>query len=464
MNAVVVTVILPGRRAFYVDARTARSEAGRIIEANDSATFTANTFGTVNGISATGSPTPTILAAGSLPSGVGVVDHGDGTASLEGTPAPGSEGTYQVAIGADVNGVGYGDEKSFTLTVLPAVQSAPVFVTPSKETWELGNDFDNVGAGTPPSYTFETQSSAWPVPHLSVSGLPSQFQFTDNVDGTGTVTPTDNLAPGTYSFSLTASNGVAPDATQQFVLTVLTEPTIDNGCSGLARNGIVVDAGFSFPPCTISVSGSPTPTITTSGWPTGLNVVQSGTTITVTGVPLESGSFPITLRASNDVGPGFDADFTMYVGNALEIYQVTPTAGIQYHGMLTEILTAGLPTPTISEQGEIPPGLTFTDLRNGVAILSGTPIAAGPYPVTFVVHNGVSPDSSWDADFFINPQSLQASDDGICLRELRCYINLRVGIYQDRINLVSERQNKHPLMEPDTEHRTRLVSQRQHRN
>jgi large repetitive protein len=132
-------------------------------------------------------------------------------------------------------------------------------------------------------------------------------------------------------------------------------------------------------------------------------VVQSGTTITVTGVPLESGSFPITLRASNDVGPGFDADFTMYVGNALEIYQVTPTAGIQYHGMLTEILTAGLPTPTISEQGEIPPGLTFTDLRNGVAILSGTPIAAGPYPVTFVVHNGVSPDSSWDADFFINP-------------------------------------------------------------
>ncbi len=36
MNAVVVTVILPGRRAFYADARIARSVVGRIIEASGS--------------------------------------------------------------------------------------------------------------------------------------------------------------------------------------------------------------------------------------------------------------------------------------------------------------------------------------------------------------------------------------------------------------------------------------------
>jgi hypothetical protein len=34
MNAVVVTVILPGRRAFYADARTTCSVVGRIIEVN----------------------------------------------------------------------------------------------------------------------------------------------------------------------------------------------------------------------------------------------------------------------------------------------------------------------------------------------------------------------------------------------------------------------------------------------
>ena len=39
--------------------------------------------------------------------------------------------------------------------------------------------------------------------------------------------------------------------------------------------------------------------------------------------------------------------------------------------------TTGFPTPTVSESGALPGGVTFTDNGNGTATLSGTP-AAGP--------------------------------------------------------------------------------------
>jgi hypothetical protein len=44
------------------------------------------------------------------------VDNGDGTATLAGTPAAGTSGTYPLTIGA-ANGVGSGASQSFTLTV-----------------------------------------------------------------------------------------------------------------------------------------------------------------------------------------------------------------------------------------------------------------------------------------------------------------------------------------------------------
>ncbi len=54
-------------------------------------------------------------------------DNGDGTATLAGTPAPGTDGTYPLTIGA-ANGVLPDASQSFTLTVdatAPAITSAP---------------------------------------------------------------------------------------------------------------------------------------------------------------------------------------------------------------------------------------------------------------------------------------------------------------------------------------------------
>jgi len=70
-------------------------------------------------ITATGTPTPSLAETGALPSGVTFSDNGNGSATLSGTPATGTAGTYPLTITAR-NGAGTDASQSFTLTVTSA--------------------------------------------------------------------------------------------------------------------------------------------------------------------------------------------------------------------------------------------------------------------------------------------------------------------------------------------------------
>ena len=60
------------------------------------------------------------------------------------------------------------------------------------------------------------------------------------------------------------------------------------------------------------------------------------------------------------------------------------------------VTTTGDPTPAITVTGTLPAGLTFLDIGDGTATLSGTPDAgtAGDYPLTFAAENGILPDAT----------------------------------------------------------------------
>lgn len=64
-----------------------------------SATFQVGVAGTFT-VTAVGVPTPTLALTGTLPPGLTYVDHGDGTATIAGTPAAGAAGSYTVSINA----------------------------------------------------------------------------------------------------------------------------------------------------------------------------------------------------------------------------------------------------------------------------------------------------------------------------------------------------------------------------
>jgi hypothetical protein len=85
------------------------------ITSANSTTFTVGTAGSFT-VTTTGAPTPSLTETGALPGGVTFVNNGNGTATLSGTPAAGTAGSYPITITAS-NGVGAPANQSFTLTV-----------------------------------------------------------------------------------------------------------------------------------------------------------------------------------------------------------------------------------------------------------------------------------------------------------------------------------------------------------
>jgi hypothetical protein len=95
----------------------------------------------------------------------------------------------------------------------PLPSQAPAITSANSATFTVG------AAGT-----FTVTTTGLPAPSLMESGsLPGNVQFTDNGNGTATLAGTPTGA-GQFPFTLTASNGTQPDATQMFTLTVLPVP------------------------------------------------------------------------------------------------------------------------------------------------------------------------------------------------------------------------------------------------
>jgi hypothetical protein len=76
-------------------------------------------------VQTSGTPEPSLSESGSLPSGVTFTDNGDGTATLGGTPASGTGGSYPLTLTATSEG-GSPVQQAFTLVVdeAPAITSA----------------------------------------------------------------------------------------------------------------------------------------------------------------------------------------------------------------------------------------------------------------------------------------------------------------------------------------------------
>jgi subtilase family serine protease len=235
--------------------------------------------------------------------------------------------------------------------------------------------------------SFAVTTTGFPTPALNETGpLPSAVQFTDNGNGTATLSgPPNSGAGGQYPITVTASNGTAPNVSQSFTLTVAQPPAITSASAAAFAFGI---AG-SF---TVTTTGYPTPALSRSGsLPNGVNFTDNGNgTGTLSGIPTSSGSFPITITASNGSLPNAPQSFTLTVNQAPAITSASSTAftfGVA--GSFT-VTTAGYPAPALSRTGSLPNGVNFTDNGNGTGTLSGTPTSGGgqAFSITITASNG----------------------------------------------------------------------------
>jgi hypothetical protein len=114
---------------------------------------------------------------------------------------------------------------------------------------------------------------------------------------------------GTFPIVVTAANGVSPDATQDFTLTVTlgslgVAPEITSASSTSFTGGEA--SSFTF-----SATGNPAPSFSESGTlPKGVTLATSGV---LSGTPEQDGTFPIVVTAANGVSPDATQDFTLVV-------------------------------------------------------------------------------------------------------------------------------------------------------
>ncbi len=359
------------RDASESDAAPNEDHEPPAIDSADTTTFTVGTAGSFT-IRATGTPTPAIAVQGTLPQGVSLEHHADGTYELSGTPSAGQGGVYPLTLHAS-NGVAPDASQPFTLTVV----QAPAFSSAASTTFHVGmpGSFQVTGTGYPADFTVTTTGATLPAGvTLTAQGL---------LSGTPAA-----MSGGTYALELLLSNGVDPAGSQSFTLTVEEVPTFTSAAAATFRVGT---------PGTALVTTTGYPEVSSlqvsSALPSGLTLTDNNDgTATLAGTPAvgTGGVHSLTIIAGNGLGPDAQQSFTLTIEEAPAF---TSTAAVVFlEGQLgTFTLTAsGHPAPTFTSTGAgLPAGITL----GSDGVLSGSATASGTFQLTFTASNGVSPDA-----------------------------------------------------------------------
>ena len=338
------------------------------ITSADHATFTIGSAGSFT-ITTASSITPSISLSGTLPAGISFTDNGNGTATLSGHPAAGSAGAYNLTITAS-NGVAADATQNFTLTIVqaPAITSA-----------------DNTAFTVGDTGSFTITTTGYPAGAsmlISQTGaLPGGVTFTPNGDGTAVISGMPAVGTnGSYPLTITAANGVLPNATQTFTLNVNLVGTTTSLTSDLP------DPSVTGQPVTFNYAVSVVPPAT--GTPTG-NVTVSNGSDSCTGT-VADGSCTITFT-----NPGTSNFTATYAGNTTFGGSSSTTVPHTINAASTStIITSDAPDPsvvgeTVTIQYSVAPVVPGDGIPTGnVTASDGTDsctgtVAAGSCDITF---------------------------------------------------------------------------------
>jgi hypothetical protein len=191
---------------------------------------------------------------------------------------------------------------------------------------------------------------------------------------------------GLYPITITASNGVAPDYSQQFDLSNYQAPAITSGNSAAFQVGTA--GSFS-----LTATGYTSPAFTYAGTlPAGLSITdQTPGGWEITGTPAigAGGVYPLTILAYNSVSPEAQQTFTLTVKEAPSFKSAAHATFVAGKSGRFQVSANGYPAPTYTEVGALPSGLSLS----AGGLLAGMPAAGsgGVYPITVTAANGLSP-------------------------------------------------------------------------
>ena len=314
-------------------------------------------------VATTGSPAPGLLLSGN-PSWLSL-----NGSILQGTPSASDAGVTGTITLTAYNSGGT-DMQQFTVTVnlAPAITSSP----PTTAT-----------AGQ--LYTHNLTADGYPTPAFGISGNPAWLTLAGSwLSGT----PSASDIGTTGQITITASNGVNPDDTIQFTITVSgVAPTFTSTAVVFATVGIAY--GY-----TATASGIPTPTFSAGSLPSWLSFNTSTAELSGTPALADIGlSAQIDITATNSEGSDIQSFQIQVNGLAPQITSSAPTSAVEGQLYTYTVAATGNPLPTLSAAG-VPAWLTFNTLTG---VLSGTPASADvgtSANITITGANGWTPDST----------------------------------------------------------------------
>jgi hypothetical protein len=172
-----------------------------------------------------------------------------------------------------------------------------------------------------------------------------------------------------------------------------TVPTVDGPAA------FTYSVGIAGAVQTYTSTGSPQPTLSATGLPSGVNFTDNGDgTGKISGTPASGtgGVYTVTVKATNEAGSGTKTvtvtvnQAPVLAGPLSAIYTVGQPGGP------TTFTTTGHPTATLNSTGTLPGGVNFNDNGDGTGAYAGTPNAGtgGNYSLTVHATNGTAPDAS----------------------------------------------------------------------
>ncbi|MEK7395294.1 MAG: putative Ig domain-containing protein, partial [Fibrobacterota bacterium] len=353
-------------------------------------TGTENVVYTYNIATSDGDGDARTFTAPTKPAWLSITDNGNGTATLSGTPLNANTGANNVTI--RVNDGTVNTDQSFTITVAD-VNNSPTF-TSSGVTAAIKN--------APYTYNITVSDGDGNALTVTAPTKPAWLSFTDNGDGTATLSGTPLIGDlGANSVVLRVNDGTV-DVDQSFTVTVMNSNTAPSFTSSGVTTG-TENVAYSYSITTTDIDGNSL-VITAPTKPAWLSITDNGDgTATLSGTPANAnvGANNVVLR----VGDGLvdvDQSFTITiadVNNAPAFTSSGVTTGTENVVYTYNITTSDADgnARTITAPTK-PAWLSITDNGNGTATLTGTPLHAntGANNVTIRVNDGtVNTDQSF---------------------------------------------------------------------